>query len=109
MAYDEGLADLLREDLEEVPGIREKRMFGGLCFLRDGHMVSGIYQGEAMYRVGKANTFAALAHEGVSLMTMKDKPMAGFVTLSEEMLGEDAVRADLLRLALSFVATLEPK
>ncbi|WP_253913149.1 TfoX/Sxy family protein [Pseudoruegeria sp. HB172150] len=37
MAYDEGLAKLMRGDLAEPPGVTEKKMFGGLCFLLNGH------------------------------------------------------------------------
>ena len=54
MAYDEGLASLMRESLENEPGYSEKKMFGGLCFLIYGNMVSGVHSGGGMFRVGKA-------------------------------------------------------
>jgi len=42
MAYDEGLAQRVRELLEERPGFVEKKMFGGICFLLHGNMTCGI-------------------------------------------------------------------
>ena len=39
MAYAEDHAELLRADLFDEPGITEKKMFGGLCFMKNGHMV----------------------------------------------------------------------
>ena len=41
MAYDEGLAQIFRDDLAAQDGISEKKMFGGLCFLNNGHMLCG--------------------------------------------------------------------
>ena len=64
MAYDEGLAELMRGDLAGVPGITEKKMFGGLCFLLDGNMLCGVHKGGGMFRVGKDNEAAALAGRG---------------------------------------------
>lgn len=42
MAYDEGLAERLREVLQSQPGISEKKMFGGLAFMSGGYMFIGI-------------------------------------------------------------------
>ncbi len=41
MAYDEGLLERLRDVLAEVPGVTEKKMFGGLCILVSGNMCCG--------------------------------------------------------------------
>ena len=42
MAYDKGLAELLRTDLADHAGIEEKKMFGGLAFMLNGNML--LYQ-----------------------------------------------------------------
>ncbi|TSA47021.1 MAG: hypothetical protein D4R56_02810 [Deltaproteobacteria bacterium] len=42
MAYDEGLAQRVRELLENEPDFQEKKMFGGMCFLIQGNMACGI-------------------------------------------------------------------
>ena len=49
MAYDPGLAQTLRDALADHP-INEQKMFGGLAFLLNGHMVCGVHKGGAMVR-----------------------------------------------------------
>ena len=53
MVYDEGLAQIMRDDLCDVNGISEKKMFGGLVFIYAGHMVCGVHKDGAMFRVEK--------------------------------------------------------
>ncbi|OGA19663.1 MAG: hypothetical protein A3G25_01850 [Betaproteobacteria bacterium RIFCSPLOWO2_12_FULL_63_13] len=52
MAYDEGVAQRLREMLEGEPGIQQKRMFGGLAFMLRGNMCCGVVGDTLMARVG---------------------------------------------------------
>lgn len=112
MAWDEGLAQLLRDDLAaDTSGgtVTEKKMFGGLAFLLHGHMVCGIHKGGAMFRVGKPNEAAALAVPGAAPMLFTGKPMSGMVGCSDEACADDARRGTLMALALGFVKTLPPK
>ncbi len=109
MAFDEGLAEILRGDLAELSGVAEKRMFGGLVFMLDGNLLCGVHPDGAMYRVGKANHAAALALPGVRPMAFTGRPMGGFVDAGEAAIGDDANRAELMRLALEFVRSLPPK
>ena len=109
MAYDEGQAQLLRDDIGERPGLAEKRMFGGLAYMLDGHMLCGVHKDGAMYRVGKPNYAAALALPDVGEMAFTGRPMSGFVSVGEDALADDATRGALLDMALGFVATLPPK
>ena len=108
MAIDEGLAHLLREDLAGET-ITEKKMFGGLCFILNGNMVTGTMKSSALFRVGKANDAAALAIPGAYSMIQRDKPMAGFVQLPTEDCGDDARRSTLSAMALAFAKSLPPK
>lgn len=108
MAIDEGLAHLLRKDLAGER-ITEKKMFGGLCFLLNGNMVSGTMKTSALFRVGKPNDEAALDIPGTYPMIQRDKPMAGFVELPTDACADDARRAALSGMALAFVKTLPPK
>ena len=66
MAYDEGHLTLLRDDLVDEPGIVEKKMFGGICFMLNGNMLCGVHKGGGMFRVGKDLEAEALAIEGAS-------------------------------------------
>ncbi len=108
MAWDEGLAQLMRDDLADEP-VAEKKMFGGLAFLLGGHMVCGIHKGGAMFRVGKPNAAAALAVPGAGPMMFTGKPMAGMIDLSDEATADDRRRGRLMALALGFVKSLPPK
>ena len=108
MAYDEGLAHLFREELADLP-ITEKKMFGGLVFMLQGNMLCGIYQNQAMFRIGAGNVPAALAIAGVSQMQMKGKPMAGYVDCSDDCFANDESRAALLSMATAFVKSLPAK
>ena len=108
MAWDEGLAQTLRDDLAGEP-IREQKMFGGLCLLRDGNMLCGVYSEGAIFRVGKANMAAALAVPGTGPMRFTSRPMGGIVVLSAENAADDARRGALMTLAMTFVKSLPPK
>lgn len=108
MAWDEGLAQVLRDDLAGQP-ITEKKMFGGLAFLLNGHMVCGVHKGGAMVRVGKDNYLRALDLGGVRPMMFTGKAMTGMVDLAQEAVENGAVRSELVAMALATVQTLPPK
>ena len=108
MAYDEGLAEILRADLADAQ-VEEKRMFGGLCFMLEGHMLCGVHEGGGMFRVGKPREAEALAIEGVSEMAFTGRKMGGLVDVTDEVLADDSRRLHLLDLARSNVDSLPPR
>ena len=108
MAYDEGLAQLLRDDLA-AERVEEKKMFGGLAFLLGGHMICGVHKGGAMFRVGKDHYAAALAVPGVHPMMFTGKPMVAMVDVEDEAMVDDTRRGQLMGMALSVVKALPPK
>ncbi|MDP2062638.1 MAG: TfoX/Sxy family protein [Phaeovulum sp.] len=108
MPLDPGLLELMRDDLADAPGITERRMFGGVCFLLDGNMVCGV-SGEALiYRVGKPSYAEALALPSVRPLTFTGRPMGGMVEVAPDA-AEDAPRARLSALALAHARGLPPK
>lgn len=109
MAYDEGLAEILRGDLTDLGVITERKMFGGICFMLNGNMLCGIHKGGALFRVGKDNQAAALAINGAGPMTMTGRPMGGMIDVHEEAVIDDARRAQCLALALDFVGPMPAK
>ncbi|KAA9009086.1 TfoX/Sxy family protein [Histidinibacterium aquaticum] len=109
MAYDEGLADMLREDLGDRAGITERRMFGGLCFMLEGHMLCGVMADHGMYRVGKPREDEPLTLEGVIPMARTGRPMGGIVEVAPEAMADDGLRLRLLDLALANVQSLPAK
>ncbi len=108
MAGDDGTAQLLRDELGDLP-FTEKRMFGGVCFMLNGHMSCGTTKGGAIFRVGKAGDPAALAIPEVRPMNFTGKLMAGFVECGPDVLSDDTAREKLIALALEFNKTLPPK
>ncbi|MDD9923524.1 MAG: TfoX/Sxy family protein [Boseongicola sp.] len=109
MAYDEGLAEILRSDLADENGISEKKMFGGLCFLLHGNMVCGVHQGGGMMRVGKEREGVALEIDGVDPLSFTGRPMGGMVDVSEDLLSDDCRREQVLSMALENARSLSPK
>lgn len=110
MAIDPGAAELMRDDLSAVDGLSEQKMFGGLGFMRSGHMLTGVMStGALLYRVGKDRQDRALSLPGVALMEHGGRRMGGFVMLSGEAQSDDTLRAELLSMALDNAALLPPK
>jgi TfoX/Sxy family transcriptional regulator of competence genes len=109
MAYDEGLAERIRAVLEDESGISEKRMFGGIAFLRRGKMFVGIAKGNFMVRVGPRDHAAALQEPFARPMDFTGKPMVGYVYVDLEGIDEDEALEAWVRRGLAFVATLPVK
>ena len=109
MAFDEKLASRVRSVLEGSPGITEKRMFGGLAFLKAGHMFVGISGHKLMARVGKDHHAASLARPHVRPMDFTGRPMAGYVYVEPEGLAKDAELAFWVKHCEAFVAALPAK
>lgn len=85
MAYDEDLANRLRELLAGESAVTEKKMFGGLAFLINGHMaVSASGQGGLLARVDPADTAKLLSREHVSLMEMGGRSMDGWLRVAPD-------------------------
>jgi TfoX/Sxy family transcriptional regulator of competence genes len=85
MAYDEQLAERLRELLRGEEGLTEKRMFGGLAFLINGNMsVSASSQGGLLLRVEPAETDALLAKAGAEPFVMRGRAMDGWLRVAPE-------------------------
>jgi len=89
MAYDEGLAQRIRELLAEEPELAEKSMFGGVAFLVGGNMAVGIVKDELMVRAGPAAYDAALREPHARPMDFTKRPMKGFVFVGPAGFEED--------------------
>jgi len=109
MAFDEGLAQRLREHLAGTSGLAEKKMFGGLSFLVDGNLCVGVIGEELIARVGVDATEAALGRPGSRLFDFSGRPMKGWITVGPGALEADDALAGWVDDALRFVRTLPPK
>jgi len=109
MAYDEHLAEELRDALRGRGGITEKRMFGGLCWLMHGNMLCVLgREGRYMFRVGEAQEAAALERPGAEEMVMSKRRMNGFVWVDADAALDEGL-GSWLDLAAAYVGGLPPK
>lgn len=109
MARDEGLEDLLREDLGTLPGLTEKPMFGGLAWLLHGKLLCGASDRGMLARLGRGQEAWALALPDIRPMLSGGRQMQGWVRAGPDAYGEDALRRRLLDAALVFVRSLPAK
>src|ERR1700687_3372580 len=89
MAFDEGLAQRMRDLVDTEPSISERKMFGWLCFLLNGNMSFGIVGCDLMIRVGGAAYTEALALPHAREMDFTGRSMRGMVFVSEDGISED--------------------
>ena len=109
MAYDPGHAEQMSDALVGTSGITEKKMFGGLCFMLNGHMVCGVHKGGGMARIGKIREAEALEMEGIEPLSFTGRKMGGMVDVSEDVLGCDERLRQIVEFALSYAKSLPPK
>jgi TfoX N-terminal domain len=109
MPRDEGLETMVTEDLGGLPDLRQTKMFGGMAWMWQGNLLCGARSDGILVRLGKGNDAWALDIPGLSPMVMGGRPMQGWVRLSPEAAGDDALRHRLLTAAKAFVAGLPPK
>ena len=90
MAFDEILADRIREQLSQLKKeFREMKMMGGLCFMVDDKMCLGINDSDLMARVGPEAYEFALSKPGCREMNFTGRPLKGFVYVSSESIDLD--------------------
>ncbi|MER5215688.1 TfoX/Sxy family protein [Streptomyces sp. NPDC002838] len=109
MAYDEGLAERVRQRLGADPDVTEKRMFGGIAFLHRGNMAVGVSGDDLMVRVGPDNTDAALARPGTRVFDMTGRPMRGWILVAGATLTEDDALGAWIDEGRAFAESLPPK
>jgi TfoX/Sxy family transcriptional regulator of competence genes len=85
VAYDEELANRIRELLSGESGVTEKKMFGGLAFLIRGNMaVAASSQGGVLVRVDPAKSGGLVATTNARLMEMRGRQMEGWVRVDPD-------------------------
>ena len=108
MAFDELLADRVRTCLQQVAGVSEKKMFGGLAFMTDGHLTVGVYSDGLIARIGAQAMDAATAKSDVRPFGMTSPPMRGIIVIDSAVLDGKALDRWIGQ-ARNYVAGLPPK
>jgi len=106
MAYDEKLADRVRHALGPDDEIEERKMFGGIAFLRHGRMFVGITGDDLMVRVGPERYDESLRKPNVRPMDFTGRPMKGYVYVAPAGRRTAASLRAWVTLGARFVATL---
>ncbi len=109
MAYDERLAQRIRELIDNHPAIVEKNMFGGIAFIIRGHMACGVNSHDLIVRVGPDEHAAALAQPHTRPFNMTGRAMRGWVMVSPQGCQTDADLKKWVNQALAFVLELPAK
>jgi TfoX/Sxy family transcriptional regulator of competence genes len=110
MAYDEELADRIRELLSGEADLAEKKMFGGLAFLIGGNMaVAASGQGGVLVRVDPAQSDRVVATTKARLMEMRGRRMQGWLRVGPGDVGTKRQLAKWVRLGATYARSLPAK
>jgi TfoX/Sxy family transcriptional regulator of competence genes len=109
MAFDENLAQRVRDQLGRTTNIEEKRMFGGVAFLLNGNMLVGVLKDELIVRLGPESWAEALHESHVRAFAVTGRAMKGWVLVEPDEIDEERQLADWIERARAFVETLPAK
>jgi TfoX/Sxy family transcriptional regulator of competence genes len=110
MAYDEDLADRIRELVGGEPGLTEQKMFGGLAFLIGGNMaVAASGQGGVLVRVDPARSDALVAATDAFPMEMRGRQMQGWLRVDPEHVRSRRQLARWVELGTAYARSLPAK
>ena len=110
MAYDEDLANRIRELIALEAGLTEKQMFGGLAFLIGGHMSVGVSgQGGLMVRVDPAETDALVETPHARPFEMRGRPMQGWLRVDADGVRTQRELEPWVRRGVAYARSLPPK
>jgi TfoX/Sxy family transcriptional regulator of competence genes len=110
MAYDEDLANRIRELIDADPDITEKTMFGGLAFLVGGNMsVAASGQGGLMVRVDPDDTEGLLRKPHARPFEMRGREMQGWLRVDAEGLRTKRQLEPWVKRGVAYARSLPPK
>ena len=110
MAYDETLANRIRDIVQDEPGLTEKRMFGGLAFLINGNMaVSASGQGGMLLRVDPTDTPTLLERPEASRFEMRGREMDGWLRIDPTSLATKRQLKSWVSRGVSYARSLPAK
>jgi hypothetical protein len=109
MAFDESLADRIRDALDREKNIEERKMFGCICFLLDGNALAGVWKDRLIARLGPDEGEAALREPHVRQFDITGRPMRNWVAVEPEGVEDDDQLNGWIDRATTFVKTLPKK
>jgi TfoX/Sxy family transcriptional regulator of competence genes len=109
MAYDEKLAQRIREFLQGKPNLSEQKSFGGISFLLNGNMACGVIKEDLIVRVGPEAHAELLSLPHARPFDFTGRPMKGWLTVEPGGTATDQDLAVWVRRGVDFAASLPPK
>jgi hypothetical protein len=110
VAYDEDLANRIRDIVQAEPGLSEKPMFGGLAFLINGNMaVSASGQGGMLLRVDPTDTSDLAQRPEASRFEMRGREMDGWLRIDPNGLATRRQLKSWVSRGISYARSLPPK
>jgi TfoX/Sxy family transcriptional regulator of competence genes len=109
MAFNEVLAERIRQRLARRKSVEEKKMFGGIGFLLHGNMLVGVWKDSLIARLGPDNYDDALLEPHVREFDITGRPMKGWVLIDSEGIQDDEQLKEWIERAMWFVRTLPAK
>ena len=109
MAYDEGLAQRIRELLKDMPGLVEKKMFGGVGYMLHGNMACGVNKDNFIVRLGPERHEEGMGMPNTKPFDLTGRPMKGWVMVMAEGYESDEDLGDWVQQGVDFAITLPPK
>ena len=107
VAYDEELADRIRDLLDGEPGVTEKKMFGGLAFLVGGRMaIAASGQGGILVRVEPTESDRLIDRTNAEVAVMRNRPMQGWLRVAPEHLGTTRQLGKWVNLGTAYARSL---
>ena len=102
MAYNESLANRVREALAHLPEVEEKKMFGGIAFMVDGKMCITVGKDRIMCRIDPGVHDEAIRNEGIQTVKMRGRDYKGYIHINEEVIKTKKNFNHWVELALDF-------
>ena len=109
MAYDELLGIRIRSAVGPLPGLEEKKMFGGVGFLVNGNMACGVHKDGLIVRVGPDKYAEALARPHTRVFDMTGRPMTGWILVDPPGCATESALKAWLELGLAYAMALPGK
>jgi len=109
VAYDEDLAQRVREVLAARPDVSERRMFGGIAFMVGGNMACGVLGEDLIVRLGEEEGEKALDEDGVRPFDFTGRPMKNIVYVAPERTSDDAGLTEWVEAGAGYAASLPAK
>lgn len=109
MAYDERLADRVRELISARADVSERKMFGGIGFMIAGNMAVGVIGEDLIVRLEPPDAEQALGEPGVREFDFTGRPMKGWLFVGPEAIDGDEAFAEWVEAGADFAASLPSK